>query len=263
MEPATAHQARSTTEQAAVPETQGDTQRGAPAPIPPETRVELPSAAPDAPVVDGAPTVAYPAEEAPHESELRFWLRPLVLSVLVVVLLGLTWWDSRRVPDRPLPPTVQTATPPAGATVSASDPALQDTLVRLRLAMSRRDAKALANLADPDGVVVAAYGGGLPESGYNESDAQRLAQSVLPGASLSILGWRTDPRDRVIVLTDGWQTRPLRLAANSTLELTSLTAIGLTTRNGLWYWRWLLPDSTGVLAQQARSSVWQPFDVRG
>jgi hypothetical protein len=186
-----------------------------------------------------------------------------MLSVLVVILLGLTWWDSRRVPDRPLPPTVQTATPPAGATVSASDPALQDTLVRLRLAMSRRDARAMANLADPDGIVVAAYGGGLPESGYSESDALRLSQSVLPGASLSILGWRTDPRGRVIVLTDGWQTKPLRLSANSTLELTSLTAIGLTMRNGLWYWHWLLPDATGVLAQQARTTVWQPFDGRG
>ncbi|HEU5318969.1 MAG TPA: hypothetical protein VFX49_22860 [Chloroflexota bacterium] len=189
-------------------------------------------------------------------------MRPLVLSGLVLVLLGLTLWDSRRVPDRPAPPAVQMATPPAGATVSASDPALLDTLVRLRQALGRRDARALANLADPDGVVVAAYSGGLPESGNNEGDAFRLAQSALPGASLSILGWRTDARGRVVVLTDGWQRKPLRLTGNATLELTSLTGIGLASRNGLWYWRWLLPDTSGALAQQARSAVWQSLDAR-
>ena len=251
MEPATAPQARDTTEQAAVPKTG------------PQTPVESSPSPADAPVLASPEPSPVPDESAPHESELRFWLRPLVLSGLVVVLLALTWWDARRVPDRPLPPTVQMATPPAGATVSASDPALQDTLVRLGLAMSRRDARAMANLADPEGVVVAAYNGGLPDAGSSETDTLRLSQNSLPGASLSILGWRTDPRGRVIVLTDGWQIKQLKLSSNSTLELTSLSAIGLSQRNGLWYWHWLLPDTSGVLAQQARSSVWQPLDVRG
>src|SRR5687768_9902232 len=202
------------------------------------------------------------AESVQRESELRFWLRPLVMSVLVLILLGLTWWDSRRVPTRPAPLTVQSATPPAGATVSATDPALLDTLTRLRQALSRRDARALANLADPSGVIVAGYGGGLPESGYVETDALRLAQAALPGATLTIPGWRTDARGQVIVLTEGWQRKPLRMSANSTLELTSLTAIGLGLRNGVWYWRWLLPDSAGALQQQARNSFWQTLDAR-
>ena len=179
------------------------------------------------------------------------------MSVLVLFLLGLTWWDSRRVPTQPAPPTIRAATPPAGATVSATDPALVDTLTRLRQALSRRDARALANLADPTGVIVAGYGGGLPESGYVESDAMRLAQTVLPGANLTLLAWRTDSRGQVIVLTNGWQRKPLRLSANSTLELTSLAAVGLAQRSGVWYWRWLLPDTTGALAQQASGAEWQ------
>jgi hypothetical protein len=207
------------------------------------------------------------AEPAPElsqsESELRFWLRPLAMSVLVLVLLALTWWDSRRVPTRPAPPTVQFATPPAGATVSATDPAIVDILARLRQALSRRDARALANLADPSGVIVAGYQGTLPDTGgYLETDSFRLAQAVLPGASLAVLGWRSDPRGQVTVLTDGWQRRPLRLSANSTLELTSLAAVGLGQRGGVWYWRWLLPDPNGTLAQQASGAGWQPPDPR-
>ncbi|HET7770555.1 MAG TPA: hypothetical protein VFN74_17400 [Chloroflexota bacterium] len=199
----------------------------------------------------------------PPESELRFWLRPLVMSVFVVILLALTWWDSRRVPTRPAPPTVQFATPPAGATVSSTDPALLDTLTRLRQALSRRDARGLANLADPAGVIIAGYQGALPETGgFIESDAFRLAQAVLPGSSITVLGWRTDPRGQVIVLTNGWQRRALRLSANSTLELTSLTAVGLGQRSGVWYWRWLLPDPNGTLAQQASAAGWQPPDPR-
>ncbi|MGI8422795.1 MAG: hypothetical protein ACR2NO_01535 [Chloroflexota bacterium] len=208
--------------------------------------------------LDGAPE----AEPIQRERELRFWLRPLVMSGLVLALLALTWWDSRRVPTRPAPPTVQTATPPAGATVSTTDPALMDTLTRLRQALGRRDARALANLADPSGIIVAGYGGGLPENGYIEADALRLAQAALTGGNLSILGWRTDARGQVIVLTDGWQRKPLRMSGNSTLELTSLSAVGLTLRNGVWYWRWMLPDSTGALTQQARGAVWQALDGR-
>jgi hypothetical protein len=189
-------------------------------------------------------------------------MRPLILSGLVVILLALTLWDGRRVPVRPLPPAVQLSTPGAGATVSASDPALLDTLVRMRQALARRDARALANLADPDGIVVAPYTGGLPDTGTNESDSFRLAQTVLSGSSLSILGWRTDGRGRVVVLTDGCQRKSLRVASNASLELTSLSGVGLVSRNGLWYWRWLLPDTSGALAQQARSAVWQSLDAR-
>ena len=221
---------------------------------PPEARSDTPA----------TPTAAEAAQEpaVQHESELRFWLRPLVMSVLVVILLALTWWDSRRVPTQPAPPNVQTATPAAGAPGSAIDPALLDTLTRLRQALARRDSRALANLADPNGVIVAGYGGALPESGYVESDALRLAQSALPGGSITVLGWRTDPRGQVTVLTNGWQRRPLRLSANSALELSSLSAVGLGQRGGVWYWRWLLPDPNGTLAQQASSAVWQPLDVR-
>ena len=224
---------------------------------PPEARSETGS---QEATVEGSAVVSSATVE--RESELRFWLRPLVMSGLVLILLALTWWDSRRVPTRPAPPTVQTATPAAGATVSATDPGLLDTLTRLRQALGRRDARALANLADPTGVIVAGFGGGLPESGYVESDAFRLAQTALPGASLSVLGWRTDSRGQVIVLTDGWQVKPLRMSTNSTLELTSTTAVGLAQRNGVWYWRWLLPDSAGALQQQARGSIWQPLDAR-
>ncbi|CAA9283142.1 MAG: hypothetical protein AVDCRST_MAG77-4040 [uncultured Chloroflexi bacterium] len=214
--------------------------------------------------VNGASRTPEPAGPPPkRESELRYWMRPLVLSVLVIALLGLTLWDARRVPDRPLPPSVLTATPPAGATVSTSDPGLTDMLTRLRLALSRRDAAALAKLADPEGVVVAAYGGGLPDTGFTVTDTQRLAQETLAGSQLSLLGWRNDGRGRVIVLADGWARKPLRLSPNSTLELEPLGAIGLAPRNGTWYWRWLLPDSTGTLAQQARSTVWQDVSQLG
>jgi hypothetical protein len=201
-----------------------------------------------------------PAQPAERYNPFSYWLRPLVLAVLVLILLGLTYWDQRRVPDRPARPDVLTATPQAGATVSASDPSLTDTLARLRTALQRRDARGLANLSDPDGLIVAAFGGTLPEAGgYTVTDTLRFSQDALNGAQLSTLGWRNDGRGRVIVLADGFKTHNLRLSANSTLELTSLAAIGLAPRAGTWYVRWVLPDSTGVLAQQARSLVWQPW----
>lgn len=204
---------------------------------------------------DAASAAPEPARES---GGWRYWLRPLVLSVLVMLLLGLTLWDMGRVPDRPARPTVLMATPAAGATVSASDPGLTDALARLRQALARRDARLLATLADPDGVLLAAYSGGLPDSGFTMSDTTRFAQDVLGGSQqLTILGWRNDGRGRVIVLTDGWAGKPLRSSANSTLELTSLSAIGLVPKNGTWYWRYLLPDSAGNLAQQARSMGWQ------
>jgi hypothetical protein len=189
--------------------------------------------------------------------ETRYWLRSIVLAVAVLVLAGLSIWDARRVPNRPVPPTVLTATPPAGATVSASDPALRDVLERLRLALGRRDARALANLVDQTGLVAADYGGGLPDSGYVVSDPLRLCQEVLSGSQVTILGWRSDARGRVVVLTDGWARRPLKLGAGSALEMTPTSALGLTSRAGAWYWHWVMPDGNGTLVQQARSLPWQ------
>ena len=50
----------------------------------------------------------------PRESVLRFWLRPLILAALVIVLLILSWWDQNRTPSEPLRPS-QVATVPATA----------------------------------------------------------------------------------------------------------------------------------------------------
>jgi hypothetical protein len=191
---------------------------------------------------------------------LAYWSRPLILGVLVLILLGLTYWDQQRVPTRPARPDVLTATPPAGATVSATDPGLVDALGRLRTALQRRDARALANLSDPDGLIVAAFGGTLPDTGGTTvTDALRFSQDALNGAQLSVLGWRNDGRGRVVVLADGFRPRTIRVSGGNTVEMTSLAALGLAPRAGTWYVRWVLPDSTGVLAQQARSLVWQPW----
>lgn len=206
-----------------------------------------------------APAGGTPGPAEPPEGVIHFWIRPLLLGAVVLFLLALTYWDQRRVPNSPLRPDVLTATPPSDATVSASDPGLADVLARLRTAVVQRDARRLANLADPSGVVVAAYGGGLPVTGVAASDTGRLAQDVLGGAQVSMLGWRNDGGGRVIVLSDGWPRKTLRLGPSGTQDLTSLMALGLESRAGTWYWRWLLPDASGVLAQQARSLTWQPW----
>src|SRR5439155_7215247 len=140
--------------------------------------------------------------------------------------------DQRRVPDRPVAPDVLTATPQASGTVSASDPGLVDTMDRLRTALQRRDARALANLSDPDGLIVAPFGGTIPDTGFKVTDTYRFSQDALNGAQLQLLGWRNDGRGHVIVLADGWKERPLRLAANDTLNITALTGIGLVSRAG-------------------------------
>src|SRR5205814_1886561 len=117
-----------------------------------------------------------------------YWLRPLILAVLVLILLGLTYWDQRRVPDRPVAPDVLTATPQANGTVSATDPGLTDTMARLRTALQRRDARALANLSDPDGLIVAPFGGAIPDTGASVTDTYRFSQDALNGAQLRLLG---------------------------------------------------------------------------
>ncbi|HEV2125756.1 MAG TPA: hypothetical protein VGW38_23625 [Chloroflexota bacterium] len=198
-------------------------------------------------------------EERKQEDWLRFWLHPMLLGILVLILIVLTYWDNQRIPTRPMRPNVLMATPQAGAIVSPSDPALLDILARLRQALSRRDARALSSLADPEGVIVAAYGGALPDSGYTVPDVASLSRDALRSGQISILGWRDDGRGRIIVLTDGWALRRMSLSANSTLEQTSLLALGLVSNDGIWYWRWFLPDSAGVLSQQARGLAWQPF----
>jgi hypothetical protein len=181
-----------------------------------------------------------------------------VLGAIVLVLLVLTLWDDRRIASAPLRPNVLTASPPAGAAISASDPGLADTLARLGASLARRDGRALARLADPGGIVVAAFVGGLPESGAVELDAQRLSSDALTGAQVTVRGWRNDGRGRVIVLTEGWPRKQLRLGPRGTVDLTPLAAFGLISQSGTWYWRWLLTDSTSALSQQARSLVWQP-----
>jgi hypothetical protein len=220
------------------------------APAAPETSVVTETLGEPAPVASSA---------AQAQSELVYWLRPLILGVLVVILLGLTYWDQRRMPDRPLPPDVLLATPPASGTVSVADPALAAELGQLRNVLQRRDARRLASQFDPDGVIVAPYGGNLPDGGYTVTNGPQFSQEILSGAQMSLLGWRNDGRGHVVVLADGFQEKPLRLSANGTLDLTSLVAIGLTSHGGTWYVRWFLPDPNSVLAQQARSLPWQPW----
>ena len=202
-----------------------------------------------------------PQLEPRAPNPFRYWGRSLVLAVLVMLLLALRQWDESRVPTRPVRPDVLVATPVPGATVSAADPSLNDTLLRLRTALTRRDARALANLADPDGLIVAAYGGELPETGYRVADPARFSPDILAGAQLTLRGWRSDNRGHVLALTFGWQVKPLRLSPNSTLELNDVTGLGLVNRAGTWYWRWLLPDAGDrrLLSQQAQSLTWQPW----
>ncbi|MBI3970981.1 MAG: hypothetical protein HY332_06800 [Chloroflexi bacterium] len=222
--------------------------------MPEVSPADSPAAAPHAPPEPSA-------LKAPSENPFRYWLRPLILAILVIVLLFLRRWDERRVPDRPARPTVQLATPVAGSAVSAADPALVDALHRLRTALQRNDARALSNLADPEGIIAAGYDGDVPESGYVVRDTSRLSQEILAGGRVSIVGWRSDGRGRVIVLAVGWPAKPLRLSANNTLGLTDVAALGLVSRGGTWYWRWLLPDVSErrILADQARNRVWQPL----
>ncbi|NDB19934.1 MAG: hypothetical protein EB020_03545 [Proteobacteria bacterium] len=125
--------------------------------------------------------------------------------------------------------------------------------------LDKRNAKDFAAMFDSNGVVVAAYSGGIPETGYTVPDVPGFVSNVLTDARLSLLGWRLDNRGRVIVLTDGWHTRPLRLSVNSTLELTPLVALVFQVKDAEWALRWFLIDATGLLTQQARSLAWQPI----
>ncbi|MGH2352295.1 MAG: hypothetical protein ACRDJN_11865 [Chloroflexota bacterium] len=226
-------------------------------PVPPDVSPPTSSAANDA---------AAAARLHQRERTLRYWRRPLILAGMVLILLALSWWEDSRRPTRPVRPDVRLATPAPGASALATDPALMETLARLGNTLARRDAEALADLMHPDGVLVTSYGGGLPDLGYaaTVTELASFSRDVLDGAQLSLLGWRRNGRGHVVVLSDGWQRQPLQpsgAAARgaSALELTPLCAIGLDSKDGSWHVRWLLPDTSGVLARQARTLVWQPM----
>ena len=153
-----------------------------------------------------------------------------------------------------------TPVPAAAAPPAALSPGQREAMQRVAVALGRRDARALAATAGPDGVGVAPFGGGLPDGGYQAQDATALARAMLGAGELQILGWRA-AGGGVIVLATGWQSGVLPLAAGVTQEMSSLAAIGLVSGEGGWYWRWVMPDPVGALAQQARSVVWQPWPV--
>jgi len=188
---------------------------------------------------------------------LAYWRRVITLLAVVLLLGALTVWEQQTIPDRPAKPVITIATPAPGAT--PPDARLISTLVRTRSVLDKRNAKDFAAMLDSNGVVVAAYSGGIPETGYTVPDVPGFVSNVLTDARLSLLGWRLDNRGRVIVLTDGWHTRPLRLSVNSTLELTPLVALVFQVKDAEWALRWFLIDATGLLTQQARSLAWQPI----
>ena len=86
-----------------------------------------------------------------------------------------------------------------------------------------------------------------------------LSGGWLKGLEILSAHGRPEAMKRVIVLTDGWHTRPLRLSVNSTLELTPLVALVFQVKDAEWALRWFLIDATGLLTQQARSLAWQPI----
>lgn len=189
-----------------------------------------------------------------------YWRRVLTLLGVVLFLGALTVWEQQLIPDRPAKPVITLATPAPAAT--PPDQRLVSTLLRAKLVLDKRNARDFTALWDPNGLVVAAYSGGIPETGYTVPDVPAFATNVLTDARLSMLGWRLDNRGRVIVLTDGWHTRPLRLSANSTLELTPLVALVFQFKDTDWTLRWFLIDATGLLTQQARSIAWQPIPTQ-
>ena len=186
---------------------------------------------------------------------LAFWRRSLVLGGVVAVLGGLSLWENSTVPDRPARPVVTLATQAPGA--SPAEASTVEALRRLRSALQARDVVALSGAVDPDGLIVAPFSGGVPESGYAIPDTRSFLSDVVTDARLVALGWRVDSRGRVFILSDGWRSRPLRLSPNSTLELSPLVALVLQNRNGTWHLRWFLIDATGALTQQARNLAWQ------
>ncbi|MSQ43162.1 MAG: hypothetical protein EXR45_02990 [Chloroflexi bacterium] len=186
-----------------------------------------------------------------------YWRRVITLLGVVLFLGALTVWEQQSIPDRPAKPVITIATPAPGAT--PPDSRLVSTLLRTQSVLDKRNARDFTAMWDPNGLVVAAYSGGIPETGYTVPDVPGFVTNVLTDARLLMLGWRLDNRGRVILLTDGWHTRPLRLSANSTLELTPLVALVFQVRDGDWALRWFLIDATGLLTQQARSIAWQPI----
>lgn len=207
-----------------------------------------------APLPLDMPGLSPPRVEAPVPA-LAFWRRSLLLGGLVAILGALTLWERSTVPDKPASPVVTIATavpgaPPLEAPTSAA-------LRRVRSGLSSNDPDALSKFVDVDGLIVAPFTGGVPESGYAIPDPLAFLKDTMAGSRPAGLGWRTDSRGRILVLTEGWRGRPLRLSPNSTLELSPLVCLVLQSRNGEWSLRWLLIDATGTLTQQARSLTWQ------
>lgn len=188
---------------------------------------------------------------------VAYWQRVITFLAVVLFLGALTIWEQQTIPDRPAKPVITIATPVSGAT--PPDVRLVSTLLRARSVLDKRNARDFAAMWDPNGIVVAAYTGGVPETGYTVPDVPGFVSNILTDARLSLLGWRLDNRGRVIVLTNGWHTRPLRLSINSTLELTPLVALVFQVKDADWVLRWFLIDATGLLTQQARSMSWQPM----
>ncbi len=238
-------------------------------------------------MVDGLPAPAAPAAPAAVEpgsgrtlgrpsrpaQGLQTWWRAVVLAIVAAALSVLTWWQQSHSSDQPARLNVILATPgpvpdpwsPARSGVAqpapapAVDPALLDTMRRLGAGLAQRDVPALLSLADPDGLQAAPFTGGLPEGGYDVGDAGGLVQALLGGGNVRVRGWRSAGSDGIVILTDGWWRVTLPLANNVTLEMTPVAALGLVPRDGRWYWRWVLPDPVGALAEQLRSMAWQPW----
>jgi hypothetical protein len=196
-----------------------------------------------------------PPRVEPPIPAFAFWRRSIILGGVVSALGGLTLWEHSTIPDRPASPVITLATPAPNAT--PIDAGVAEALRRVRTALFAHDVVTLAGMVDPDGLVVGPYSGGIPDSGYPIPETKSFLSSVMTDARLVTPGWRTDPRGRIVLLVNGWRTRPLSLSPNSTLELTPFVAVMMQVRNGTWYIRWFLIDATGILTQQARNVTWQ------
>ena len=179
----------------------------------------------------------------------------MVLAGVTALLYGLTRWEDRRIPRVAYRPRNVRLAPAGGAAGTGGDTALADTLGRLESGLRRGDERAVARLAAPDGVQVGRYTGLSLAAEATAGDPQGLLSDVRP----RVLGWQqAGTAGLVVVLTDGWQRRPMMLEAGARLDATPLMAFWLEDTGGTWFWRALTPDTDGALTAQARQLVWQP-----